>query len=155
MTTAHVRTLATQVRDTIIAAGLYTPPNNTPIDTAIAIVDYLPRYTAEQLADTKIAIAPRSQDTTWLSRQSRRREITIQIAVMQAATPNTTLWESLIDLAADIDESLANANFAAATASVNRIGSWLSSTRDLYDIADAEHNGVFRSVITATFAVYA
>lgn len=153
MTTAAVRQIATQVRDTIVAAGLVAPPNNDALDTTRVIIDYLPRFEPADLVDTKIVIAPRTQELTWLSRQSRRREIAIQIAVMQQAIANSDTWHALLDLVADIDETLAAANYAALTNSVNRPGTWLSSTTDLYSIEAVEQHSVFRSVITALFAL--
>lgn len=153
MTTAYARSLATQVRDTIVAAGLFAPPNNDPLDATRVLVDYLPRFDVGDLDETKIVIAPRTTDLQWASRVSRRREIAIQIAVMQRAEPNTELWNDLLDLTSQIDETLAAANYAASTASVNRPGQWLSSSCDLYDIAAAEQHTVFRSVITANFAI--
>lgn len=153
MTVAAARTLAAQVRDTIIASSLFAPPNNDPIDADRVVIDYLPRYEPKDLTETKIVIAPRSNDLSMISRVSRRREIAIQIAVMQSATAGSDLWLALLDLTADIDESLAAANYAALTNSVNRSGTWLSSSCDLYDIAAAEQHSVFRSVITANYAV--
>lgn len=150
---AAVRDLATQVRDLIVAANLAAPPNNEPLDASRVLVDYLPRFEPSDLVDTKIVIAPRSQDLTWISRVSRRREIAIQIAVMQAATPGSDLWLALLDLTAQIDETLAAANYAAQTYSVTRPGTWLSSTCDLYSIEAAEQHSVFRSVITANYAL--
>lgn len=150
---AAVRDLATQVRDLIVAANLVAPPNNEPLNTSRVLIDYLPRFEPSDLVDTKIVIAPRSQDLTWISRVSRRREIAIQIAVMQTATPGSDLWLALLDLTAQLDETLAAANYAAQTAAVIRPGTWLSSTCDLYSIEAAEQHGVFRSVITAQYAL--
>jgi hypothetical protein len=150
---AAVRDLATQIQSTLIAATLFAPPNNDVLDSTRIVIDYLPRFEPKDLAETKIVIAPRSQDLTWISRVSRRREIAIQIAIMQSATPGSELWDSLLDLTATIDETLAAANYAALTNSVNRPGTWLSSSCDLYSIEAAEQHSVFRSVITASYAL--
>jgi hypothetical protein len=150
---AYDRLLADQVAATITAAGLYSPTNNAAIDSSIVTVNYLPRYEPKDLTDLRIVIAPRSRATTPLSRTSRRREHSIQIAIMQTADPDSDLFLGLFDLVGSIDETLAAANYAAATASVNRWGLWLRNDVTLYDVQALEQHGIFRSVITATYQI--
>lgn len=150
MPTAIDRTLAADVRAIILAAGLTVPVIGGPIPAASVVVDYLPRFEPADLVDLRILVAPRSRTLTPLSRASRRREIAIQIAVMQSAAPNSPEFLELVDLVAGIDEYLATANMVAG---LNYTGQWLESSTALYDIAALEQHSIFRSVLTVTYAV--
>jgi len=150
------RLLANQVLETLIAAELTTPSRVTPYTADQIEINYLPRVEpAELLDNVKIYIAPRTRSTLVVSRAQQRREHAIQIAVMQQAKPATELFLELLDLVAEIDETLANASEIAAASSITRYGVWTSSSCELYSIEDLEQNGVFRSVLTANYLVHA
>jgi hypothetical protein len=150
--TAIDRQIAQQVADTLIAAGLTIPSLGEPYTADQITVDYLPRTDAKQIArSAKIFVSPRARAITALSRNHQRRDHTIQVCVMQQATPNSELFLELIDLVHEIENTLAKAHQNPALQTIQRHASLLSTQCDLYDLADLETKSIFRSVLTLNY----
>jgi hypothetical protein len=150
--TAIDRQIAQQVADTLIAAELTIPSLGEPYTADQITVDYLPRTDATQIArSAKIFVSPRARAITALSRNDQRREHTIQVCVMQQATPNSELFMELLDLVHNIENTLAKAHRTPALKPIPRYATFVSSQCDLYDLADLETKSIFRSVLTLNY----
>lgn len=139
--TAPVRQILEDVRQAIVAAAIADPETNATLDGDTIKIDYLPRFTPEDLKDLRIVLAPRQDSSQKISRSTREHEIGIQIAVIQTASPGSERFTQLLDLTSELDSALANADLES--------GTWSRSEVILYDVAALEQHGAFRSVITA------
>lgn len=137
------RQLLADVAAALVAAAVVDPETNAPLDADTIQIDYLPRFTPEDLEDLKVVIAPRQNTSIKLSRSTREFELGIQVAVMQTASPDSERFTQLLDLTASLDEALAIATLDS--------GVWSRSEVTLYDVAALEQHGAFRSVITVYF----
>jgi hypothetical protein len=137
------RQLLADVAAALVAAAVVDPETNAPLDADTIRIDYLPRFTPEDLEDLKVVVAPRQNTSIKLSRSTREFELGIQVAVMQTASPDSERFTQLLDLTASLDEALASATLDS--------GVWSRSEVTLYDVAALEQHGAFRSVITVYF----
>jgi len=137
------RQLLADVAAALVAAAVVDPETNAPLDADTIQIDYLPRFTPEDLEDLKVVVAPRQNTSIKLSRSTREFELGIQVAVMQTASPDSERFTQLLDLTASLDEALAIATLNS--------GVWSRSEVTLYDVAALEQHGAFRSVITVYF----
>jgi hypothetical protein len=137
------RQLLADVAAALVAAAVVDPETNAPLDADTIQIDYLPRFTPEDLEDLKVVVAPRQNTSIKLSRSKREFELGIQVAVMQTASPDSERFTQLLDLTASLDEALAIATLDS--------GVWSRSEVTLYDVAALEQHGAFRSVITVYF----
>jgi hypothetical protein len=137
------RQLLADVAAALVAAAVVDPETNAPLDADTIQIDYLPRFTPEDLEDLKVVVAPRQNTSIKLSRSTREFELGIQVAVMQTASPDSERFTQLLDLTASLDEALAIATLDS--------GVWSRSEVTLYDVAALEQHGAFRSVITVYF----
>jgi hypothetical protein len=137
------RQLLADVAAALVAAAVVDPETNAPLDADTIQIDYLPRFTPEDLEDLKVVVAPRQNTSIKLSRSTREFELGIQVAVMQTASPDSERFTQLLDLTASLDEALASATLDS--------GVWSRSEVTLYDVAALEQHGAFRSVITVYF----
>jgi hypothetical protein len=137
------RQLLADVAAALVAAAVVDPETNAPLDADTIQIDYLPRFTPEDLQDLKVVVAPRQNTSIKLSRSTREFELGIQVAVMQTASPDSERFTQLLDLTASLDEALASATLDS--------GVWSRSEVTLYDVAALEQHGAFRSVITVYF----
>jgi hypothetical protein len=150
--TAIDRQIAQQVADTLIAAELTIPSFGEPYTADQITVDYLPRTDATQIArSAKIFVCPRARAINVVSRKQQRRDHTIQVCVMQQATPNSELFLDLIDLVHEIENTLAKAHQTPALRPIQRYATLLSTQCDLYDLNDLETKSIFRSVLTLNY----
>ena len=102
----------------------------------------LPRWKLKEIDELRIAISDRSRRTTGAGRAPRRREIGLQLLIVQKLDAEHSQLEGLIELVYAIDSLL-----AAQT----QLG-WLESTNDpIYDPTKLETEHVFMSVLTITF----
>ena len=141
--TAPVVDLIRDCRTALIAAAIADPETKASLDSDQYQIDYLPRFTPEDLDDLRIVLAPRQATSTNLSRSRREHELGIQVAVIQTAEKDSERFEQLLDLTDSLDAALAAADIAS--------GTWSRSEISLYDVAALEQHGAFRSVITAYF----
>lgn len=139
--TSPVRQILADVQQALVTAAIVDPKTNAALDDDTFQIDYLPRFTPEDLKDLRIILAPRQNSSQKISRVTRSLEIGIQIAVMQTAAADSERFEQLLDLAHDIDTVLSEADLSSAT--------WSRSDVMLYDVEALERHGAFRSVITA------
>jgi hypothetical protein len=137
------RQLLADVAAALVAAAVVDPETNAPLDADTIQIDYLPRFTPEDLEDLKVVVAPRQNTSIKLSRATREFELGIQVAVMQTASPDSERFTQLLDLTASLDEALASATLDS--------GVWSRSEVTLYDVAALEQHGAYRSVITVYF----
>jgi hypothetical protein len=137
------RQLLADVAAALVAAAVVDPETNAPLDADTIRIDYLPRFTPEDLEDLKVVVAPRQNTSIKLSRSTREFELGIQVAVMQTASPDSERFTQLLDLTASLDEALASATLDS--------GVWSRSEVTLYDVQALEQHGAFRSVITVYF----
>lgn len=137
------RQLLADVAAALVAAAVVDPETNAPLDADTIQIDYLPRFTPEDLENLKVVVAPRQNTSIKLSRSTREFELGIQVAVMQTASPDSERFTQLLDLTASLDEALAIATLDS--------GVWSRSEVTLYDVAALEQHGAFRSVITVYF----
>jgi hypothetical protein len=137
------RQLLADVAAALVAAAVVDPETNASLDADTIQIDYLPRFTPEDLEDLKVVVAPRQNTSIKLSRFTREFELGIQVAVMQTASPDSERFTQLLDLTASLDEALASATLDS--------GVWSRSEVTLYDVAALEQHGAFRSVITVYF----
>jgi hypothetical protein len=137
------RQLLADVAAALVAAAVVDPETNAPLDADTIQIDYLPRFTPEDLEDLKVVVAPRQNTSIKLSRSTREFELGIQVAVMQTASPDSERFTQLLDLTASLDEALAIATLNS--------GVWSRSEVTLYDVQALEQHGAFRSVITVYF----
>ena len=139
--TSPVRQILADVKQALVTAAIVDPETNAALDDDTIKIDYLPRFTPEDLKELRIVVAPRQNSSQKISRVTRSLEIGIQIAVMQTAAADSERFQQLLDLAHDIDIALAVADFSS--------GTWSRSEVMLYDVEALERHGAFRSVITA------
>lgn len=139
--TAPVRQILEDVRQALVAAAIIDPETNSALDDDTIKIDYLPRFTPEDLKNLRVVLAPRQSSSQKISRSTREHEIGIQIAVMQTASPGSERFTQLLDLTSELDKALANADLES--------GTWSRSEVILYDVDALERHGAFRSVITA------
>ena len=139
--TSPVRQILADVKQELITAAIVDPETNAALDDDTIKIDYLPRFTPEDLKDLRIVVAPRQNSSQKISRVTRSLEIGIQIAVMQTAAADSERFQQLLDLAHDIDTALSEADLSS--------GTWSRSEVMLYDVEALERHGAFRSVITA------
>ena len=139
--TSPVRQILADVKQALITAAIVDPETNAALDDDTIEIDYLPRFTPEDLKDLRIVLAPRQNSSSNISRVTRLLEIGIQIAVMQTAAADSERFQQLLDLVHDVDTALAQADLSS--------GTWSRSEVMLYDIEALERHGAFRSVITA------
>ena len=139
--TSPVRQILEDVKQALINAAIVDPKTNASLDDDTIQIDYLPRFTPEDLKDLRIVLAPRQNSSQNISRVTRLLEIGIQIAVIQTAAADSERFQQLLDLAHDIDTALAQADLSS--------GTWSRSEVMLYDVEALERHGAFRSVITA------
>lgn len=139
--TSPVRQILADVKQALVTAAIVDPETNAALDDDTIQIDYLPRFTPEDLKDLRIVLAPRQNSSQNISRVTRSLEIGIQIAVMQTAAADSERFQQLLDLAHDIDTALAQADLSS--------GTWSRSEVMLYDVEALERHGAFRSVITA------
>ena len=139
--TSPVRQILADVKQALITAAIVDPETNAALDDDTIQIDYLPRFTPEDLKDLRIVVAPRQNSSQNVSRVTRSLEIGIQIAVMQTAAADSERFQQLLDLAHDIDTALSEADLSS--------GTWSRSEVMLYDVEALERHGAFRSVITA------
>jgi hypothetical protein len=137
------RQLLADVAAALVAAAVVDPETNAPLDADTIQIDYLPRFTPEDLEDLKVVVAPRQNTSIKLSRSKREFELGIQVAVMQTASPDSERFTQLLDLTASLDEALASATLDS--------GVWSRSEVTIYDVAALEQHGAFKSVITVYF----
>ena len=139
--TSPVRQILADVKQALVTAAIVDPETNVALDDDTIQIDYLPRFTPEDLKDLRIVVAPRQNSSQKISRVTRSLEIGIQIAVMQTAAADSERFQQLLDLAHDIDTALSEADLSS--------GTWSRSEVMLYDVEALERHGAFRSVITA------
>ncbi len=139
--TSPVRQILADVKQALVTAAIVDPETNAALDADTIQIDYLPRFTPEDLKDLRIVVAPRQNSSQKISRVTRSLEIGIQIAVMQTAAADSERFQQLLDLAHDIDTALSQADLSS--------GTWSRSEVMLYDVEALERHGAFRSVITA------
>ena len=139
--TSPVRQILADVKQALVTAAIVDPETNAALDDDTIQIDYLPRFTPEDLKDLRIVVAPRQNSSQNISRVTRSLEIGIQIAVMQTAAADSERFQQLLDLAHDIDTALSEADLSS--------GTWSRSEVMLYDVEALERHGAFRSVITA------
>ena len=139
--TSPVRQILADVKQALVTAAIVDPETNAALDDDTIQIDYLPRFTPEDLKDLRIVVAPRQNSSQKVSRVTRSLEIGIQIAVMQTAAADSERFQQLLDLAHDIDTALSEADLSS--------GTWSRSEVMLYDVEALERHGAFRSVITA------
>ena len=139
--TSPVRQILADVKQALVTAAIVDPETNAALDNDTIQIDYLPRFTPEDLKDLRIVVAPRQNSSQKISRVTRSLEIGIQIAVMQTAAADSERFQQLLDLAHDIDTALSEADLSS--------GTWSRSEVMLYDVEALERHGAFRSVITA------
>ena len=139
--TSPVRQILADVKQALVTAAIVDPETNAALDDDTIKIDYLPRFTPEDLKDLRIVVAPRQNSSQKISRVTRSLEIGIQIAVMQTAAADSERFQQLLDLAHDIDTALSEADLSS--------GTWSRSEVMLYDVEALERHGAFRSVITA------
>lgn len=139
--TSPVRQILADVKQALVTAAIVDPETNAALDDDTIQIDYLPRFTPEDLKDLRIVLAPRQNSSQKISRVTRSLEIGIQIAVMQTAAADSERFQQLLDLAHDIDTALSEADLSS--------GTWSRSEVMLYDVEALERHGAFRSVITA------
>lgn len=139
--TSPVRQILADVKQALVTAAIVDPETNAALDDDTIQIDYLPRFTPEDLKDLRIVVAPRQNSSQNVSRVTRSLEIGIQIAVMQTAAADSERFQQLLDLAHDIDTALSEADLSS--------GTWSRSEVMLYDVEALERHGAFRSVITA------
>lgn len=139
--TSPVRQILADVKQALVTAAIVDPETNAALDDDTIQIDYLPRFTPEDLKDLRIVLAPRQNSSQKISRVTRSLEIGIQIAVMQTAAADSERFEQLLDLAHDIDTALSASDLSS--------GTWSRSEVMLYDVEALERHGAFRSVITA------
>ena len=139
--TSPVRQILADVKQALVIAAIVDPETNAALDDDTIKIDYLPRFTPEDLKDLRIVVAPRQNSSQKISRVTRSLEIGIQIAVMQTAAADSERFQQLLDLAHDIDTALSEADLSS--------GTWSRSEVMLYDVEALERHGAFRSVITA------
>ena len=139
--TSPVRQILADVKQALVTAAIVDPETNAALDADTIQIDYLPRFTPEDLKDLRIVVAPRQNSSQNISRVTRSLEIGIQIAVMQTAAADSERFQQLLDLAHDIDTALSQADLSS--------GTWSRSEVMLYDVEALERHGAFRSVITA------
>lgn len=139
--TAPVRQILEDVRQALVATAIIDPKTNSALDDDTIKIDYLPRFTPEDLKGLKVILAPRQDSSQKISRSTREHEIGIQIAVMQTAPYGSERFTQLLDLTSELDKALANADLES--------GTWSRSEVILYDVDALERHGAFRSVITA------
>jgi hypothetical protein len=139
--TSPVRQILADVKQALVTAAIVDPETNAALDDDTIKLDYLPRFTPEDLKDLRIVVAPRQNSSQKISRATRSLEIGIQIAVMQTAAADSERFQQLLDLAHDIDTALSEADLSS--------GTWSRSDVMLYDVDALERHGAFRSVITA------
>jgi hypothetical protein len=137
------RQLLADVAAALVAAAVVDPETNAPLDADTIKIDYLPRFTPEDLKDLKVVVAPRQNTSIKISRSTREFELGVQVAVMQTASPDSERFAQLLDLTASLDEALASATLDS--------GVWSRSEVTLYDVQALEQHGAFRSVITVYF----
>lgn len=138
--TSPVRQILADVKQALITAAIVDPETNAALDDDTIEIDYLPRFTPEDLKDLRIVLAPRQNSSSNISRVTRLLEIGIQIAVMQTAAADSERFQQLLDLVHDVDTALAQADLSS--------GTWSRSEVMLYDVEALERHGAFRSVIT-------
>ena len=138
--TSPVRQILADVKQALVTAAIVDPETNAALDDDTIKIDYLPRFTPEDLKDLRIVVAPRQNSSQKISRVTRSLEIGIQIAVMQTAAADSERFQQLLDLAHDIDTALSEADLSS--------GTWSRSEVMLYDVEALERHGAFRSVIT-------
>ena len=139
--TSPVRQILADVKQALVTAAIVDPETNAALDDDTIQIDYLPRFTPEDLRDLRIVVAPRQNSSQKISRVTRSLEIGIQVAVMQTAAADSERFQQLLDLAHDIDTALSGADLSS--------GTWSRSEVMLYDVEALERHGAFRSVITA------
>jgi|GEM_PF-3181346 len=142
--------LANAVRDALITAELTIPSFGAAFTEDQIKRVYLPRFELKDLDLLQILVAPRARTLSPLSRTTQKREHAVQVCVMQRCKPDSELMDELIDLVANIDDTLAN--LARVVPTQSRPATWLgSTTEELYNIETLEQHGVFRSVITINY----
>ena len=139
--TSPVRQILADVKQALVTAAIVDPETNAALDDDTIQIDYLPRFTPEDLKDLRIVVAPRQNSSQNVSRVTRSLEIGIQIAVMQTAAADSERFQQLLDLAHELDTALSEADLSS--------GTWSRSEVMLYDVEALERHGAFRSVITA------
>ena len=139
--TSPVRQILADVKQALVTAAIVDPETNAALDDDTIQIDYLPRFTPEDLKELRIVVAPRQNSSQNISRVTRLLEIGIQVAVMQTAAADSERFQQLLDLAHDIDTALSGADLSS--------GTWSRSEVMLYDVEALERHGAFRSVITA------
>jgi hypothetical protein len=137
------RQLLADVAAALVAAAVVDPETNAPLDADTIKIDYLPRFTPEDLKDLRVVVAPRQNTSIKISRSTREFELGVQVAVMQTASPDSERFAQLLDLTASLDDALASATLDS--------GVWSRSEVTLYDVQALEQHGAFRSVITVYF----
>jgi hypothetical protein len=149
------RSLAEMVAQVLIDVELSIPSRDGEPYTADHIrVDYLPRYEPADIAkEARILIAPRSRAMQSQSRTQQRREHVVQVCLLQQCKPNSDLQLELIDLMADIDDTLAKVHTLTGITGF-RYATWQSSTCALYEPDDLEKSGIFRSVLTVNYLLH-
>ena len=143
MSTSPILDLLADVAAALIAAGVTDPQTNAPLDADTIAIDYLPRFTPEDLKDLRVVVAPRQNTSIKLSRSTREFELGIQVAVMQTAAADSERFAQLLDLTHALDNALADATIES--------GVWSRSEVTLYDVQALEQHGAFRSVITVSY----
>lgn len=134
------RTLAIAVRDLLRSPDMST--DLISIDPERIRVVYLPRFPLESLVDCFISIAPRSRMRERASRASMKHEHQIQIAVMMQCTPDSELFDALLDFVTAVEDRLSGPSTYMR-----------SSVDELYSLDALEQHNVFRSIITATYQI--
>lgn len=148
------RLIAAQVRDTIIAAGLVSPdPSPVAIDANVVAISFMPVFSAEDVEDLIIRVAPVTRQTEYASRATRTGIYTIQVGFFQAVEPDSTHFLGLVDLVASIDDLLSTAS-TNPSASVTLYGKWESSACRLFDVDQLNEHRIFDSRLTLSYRAY-
>ena len=127
---------------TVVGSG-YVAGVSLPISANTAAVRKLPRFTLEDLVELKTCVASRSRSMTPAGRGPRNHEVTVQVMLLKKLDADYTDFDDLLELVYALDVLIAN------QASLR----WIRSSNDPeYDTDTLETQGVFKSVLTLTFA---
>lgn len=102
----------------------------------------LPRINIEKLEERKIFLSDRARSTTAGGRSPRRREVTLQLMLIEKLNSEFEGLEGLIELMYAIDELIA---------AQSQLGWLRSDNQPIYDLDALNQNHLFHSVLTCTF----
>lgn len=102
----------------------------------------LPRINIEKLEERKIFLSDRARSTTAVGRSPRRREVTLQLMLIEKLNSEFVGLEGLIELMYALDELIA---------AQSQLGWLRSDNQPIYDLDALNQNHLFCSVLTCTF----